>query len=130
MSNGQITDDEMDALIANLNPQLVNVPSFNEEKYNAELRRLTKEAKKMLATYKAEEEAKKLNPPQEPDISDDELEEMMKEYAGGKTRRHKRKQSGYSKKRTHKKKSMNKKKRTCRKKSMNKKKRTYRKKRT
>jgi hypothetical protein len=44
-----------------------NVPSFNEEKHNAELRRLTKEANEMLAKYKAEEEANKLNPPTEPD---------------------------------------------------------------
>ena len=133
MSNEQITDDDLDALIANLNPQLVNAPSFKfktKEKYNAELRRLTKEANEMLAKYKAEEEANQLNPPAEPDISEDELKAMMDEIAeGGKTRRHKRKQSGYSKKRTHKKKSMNKKKRTCRKKSMNKKKRTCRKKR-
>jgi hypothetical protein len=133
MSNGEITDDDLDALIANLNPQLVNAPSFKfktKKEYNAELLRLTDESRKMLAKYKAEEEANKLNPPAEPDISEAELKAMMDEFAeGGKTRRHKRKQSGYSKKRTYRKKSMNKKKRTCRKKSMNKKKRTYRKKR-
>jgi hypothetical protein len=75
-------------------------------------------------------EADESNPPEEPDISDEELAAMMEKYEGGrKTRRCKRKQSGYSKKRTHKKKSMNKKKHTYRKKRVNKKKRTYRKKR-
>lgn len=57
------------------------------------------------------------------DIGDAELDAMLAEYEGGKTRRHKR---SNHKNRTHMKKSVNKKKRTHKKKRTNKNRATHR----
>jgi hypothetical protein len=100
----KMSDHELDALLA-------------EYENDAKPKQLTEEElAAQLAALQAEFDAEHPTTPRTPIMSDADFEAALKEYEGGKTRRHK--------KRTHKKKkSMYKKKRTC----MNKKKRANKK---
>ena len=111
MSDTEMSDAELAVLLKQYEEEVKNE--------NVEHKPLTpEEIQKQMDAL--EEEYNKNNPTTSttPTMSDEEYNELLAEYAGGKTKRHR--------KRTHKKKHTHKKKRTYRKKSMNKKKRANR----
>ena len=116
MSDAELSDAEFKALLneyANADNNEVSEPKpkLTDEELAAQ-----------LAALQAEFDAENPTTPRTPTMSDEELEEALKEYSGegegGKTRRHKKthkkKKSMYKKKRTYKKKHASKKKHATR----------------